>query len=120
MKTTRTVVWTALLLATGAQAQDAAQTDGDKYKVVLDNTHVRVLEYTDQPGQKTHPHRHPPFVVYALAPFRRTLTLGDGRVLSREFKVGDAMYSDGETHIGENVGSTPTRVLLVELKDCRP
>ncbi len=30
--------------------------------------------------------------------------------------AGDAMYSAGETHIGENVGSTPTQVLMVEIK----
>ena len=30
-----------------ATAQDAANTDGDKYKVVLDNAQVRVLEYRD-------------------------------------------------------------------------
>ena len=49
-------------------------------------------------------------------PFKRRLTLGDGRVMAREFKAGDAMYSPGETHLGENVGSTPTQVLMVELK----
>jgi hypothetical protein len=26
------------------------------------------------------------------------------------------LYSGGETHIGENVGQTPTRVIIVELK----
>ena len=36
----------------GASAQDAAQTDGDKYKVVLENTQIRVLEYRDLPGER--------------------------------------------------------------------
>ena len=34
-------------------AQDPAVTDGDKYKVILENDKVRVLEYTDKPGEKT-------------------------------------------------------------------
>ena len=115
-----TVPLTALLLPVWVMAQDPVATDGDKYKVLFENARVRVLEYVDQPGQRTHQHRHPAFVVYALAPFKRTLTLSDGRVLTREFRAGDVMYSPGETHIGENVGATPTRVLMVELKDPRP
>ena len=103
--------------ALDATAQDAASTDGDKYKVVLDNVHVRVLEYRDLPGDETHQHQHPAFVVVALAPFKRKLLMPDGRTAMREFKAGDVVYSDGETHIGENVGVTPTHVMLVEMKD---
>ncbi|HLO93728.1 MAG TPA: hypothetical protein VK195_05375 [Burkholderiaceae bacterium] len=106
----------ALLLVRAAHAQDPVQTDGDKYRVLLENEQVRVLQYTDQPGEKTHAHGHPAFVLYALAPFRRTLTLADGRVVSREFKAGDVLYSPGEAHTGENTGGTPTQVLIVELK----
>lgn len=95
---------------------DAVQTDGDKYRVVIENDCVRVLDYHDQPGTATHQHRHPPFVLVALQPFKRTLTLPDGKVLTREFKSGDAMWSDAQTHVGTNVGTTPTHVMIVELK----
>jgi beta-alanine degradation protein BauB len=105
------------LLATSAFAQDAVQTDGDKYKVILENDCVRVLDYRDTPGEKTHQHRHPAFVLYALGPFRRTLTLPDGKVLTREFKDGDVMWSEEQTHIGENIGQTPTHVVIVEIKN---
>lgn len=108
------------LLSSVAWAQDPVSTDGDKYKVLLDNEHVRVLSYTDRPGDATHQHEHPAFVVYALAPFKRKLTLADGRTLTREFKAGDILYSNGETHIGENVGQTPTQVLMVEMKPATP
>lgn len=104
-------VWSGL-----AAAQDPSHTDGDKYRVVIDNPRVRVLRYHDLPGEKTQLHRHPAFVVVALAPFKRRLALGDGRVMAREFQAGDTLYSEGETHIGENVGETPTEVLMVELK----
>ena len=103
-----------------AHAHDPAQTDADKYRVVLENEQVRVLAYTDQPGEKTLQHRHPAFVLYALAPFKRKLTLADGRSMMREFKVGDVLYSQGETHVGENIGTTPTQVLIVELKQSKP
>ena len=104
------------LLAPRAEAQDAVVTDGDKYKVVLENHCVRVLDYRDQPGEKTHQHHHPAFVLYALSPFELTFALPDGKVLKRSFKAGDVMWSDAQTHIGENIGTTPTHVLIVELK----
>lgn len=103
-------------LSLSAFALDPVQTDGDKYKVILENNCVRVLDYQDSPGQKTLQHTHPAFVLYALSPFKRTLTLPDGKVLEREFKAGDVMWSPGQTHIGENVGNTPTHVVIVELK----
>lgn len=109
-----------LLFATAVQAQDPIATDGDKYKTIFENERVRVLEYRDQPGEKTHQHRHPAFVLYALGPFKRTLTLPDGQVLTREFKAGDVLWSDAQTHISANVGETPTHVLMVELKEEPP
>lgn len=106
-----------LALATvPATAQDPLQTDGEKYKLKFENERVRVLEYRDLPGQKTNEHRHPAFVLYALGPFKRTITLPDGKVLTREFKAGEVLYSDAQTHIGANVGDTPTHVIIVEFK----
>ena len=118
----KTTVWTlALTCFTGAAlAQDPASSDGDKYKILLENDRVRVLAYSDQPGEKTQQHLHPAFVVYAMAPFKRRLTLADGRVLTREFKAGDVIYSNGESHIGENIGTTPTQVIMVEIKGGKP
>lgn len=105
-----------LLLAPVALAQDPVVTDPDKYRVILENDCVRVLDYADRPGEKTHQHWHPPFVLYALSPFSRRLTLDDGRVLQRQFGAGDAMWSPAQAHIGENIGDTPTHVIMVEMK----
>jgi hypothetical protein len=110
---------TVCLLSATAYAQDPTHTDGDKYKVILENDRVRVLEYRDLPGQKTQQHHHPAFVLYAVAPFKRTIALPDGKVLTREFKAGDTMWSGDQTHIGSNVGDTPTHVIIVELKEPR-
>jgi hypothetical protein len=105
-----------LLIPWTAQAQDPVITDGDKYKVIFENERIRVLEYRDAPGEKTKQHRHSAFVLYALTPFKRTITLPDGKVLRREFKAGDVLWSEEQTHIGENVGDTPTHVIMVEMK----
>ncbi|HYF60506.1 MAG TPA: hypothetical protein VEA81_16285 [Burkholderiaceae bacterium] len=107
-----------LALATpAAQAHDPVASDGDKYRVVLENDRVRVLAYDDRPGETTRRHVHPSMVVIAIEPFRRRIRLADGRTMERAFRAGDVLYSAGETHVGENVGTTPTRAILVELKD---
>ena len=105
-----------MVLSSAATAQDAVLTDGDKYHVILENAQVRVLEYHDNPGDVTRQHHHPAFVLYALAPFRRSIALPDGKVLVREFKAGDAIYSEAQTHIGSNVGDSPTHVIIIEMK----
>lgn len=113
----RSILTLLSLLPLTALAQNPVETDGDKYKVLLENAQVRVLEYRDQPGDRTHQHRHPAFVLYAVSAFKRRIHLPDGKQLMREFKVGDVMHSPAQTHIGENVGSTPTHVIMIELKD---
>ena len=80
-----------MVLCSSASAHDPAKTDGDKYKVKLENERVRVLEYRDLPGDKTSQHHHPNFVLYAVAPFKRKIALPDGRAMMREFKPGDVM-----------------------------
>ena len=95
---------------------DPVVTDGDKYHALLENDRVRVLRYHDEPGEKTHLHHHPEFVLVALAPFRRLLTFPDGSAKEREFVAGDVAFMQAQSHIGENIGSTPTEALLIELK----
>lgn len=112
----KTILLAFLLGPTAAIGQDAIQTDGDKYKLIFENECVRVLDYKDSPGQKTQQHKHPAFVLYAFAPFKRSITLPDGKILQRQFKEGDVMWSDSQTHIGMNTGETPTHVLLIEMK----
>ena len=106
----------SLLLCSAAHAADPTHTDGDKYKVKFENERVRVLEYKDQPGEKTHQHAHPAFVVYAVSPFKRELVLPDGKTMQREFRAGDIMWSEAQAHIGHNIGNTPTHVIMIEMK----
>lgn len=93
-----------------------SETDPDKYNVILDNETVRVFRYHDEPGAKTKMHHHEAFVLYVLAPFKRRLTFPDGTKKERQFATGDVIYMDAQDHIGENVGSTPTEAVIVEVK----
>ena len=97
-------------------SRDPVVTDSDKYKVILENDRVRVLEYRDLPGQRTSPHHHPDFVLCALSAFKRKFVLADGKEAVREVRPGEVAWGKAHSHIGENVGSTETHVLIVELK----
>jgi beta-alanine degradation protein BauB len=98
-------------------ADDPTRTDPDKYKVVFENDRVRVLEYRDEPGQSTSPHRHPDSVMYTLSSFDRKLVAEDGGSRDVTLEAGEVRWLDAQVHSGENVGATPTHVLFVELKE---
>ena len=95
---------------------DPVQTNPDHYKVVFENERVRVLEYTDGPGARTTPHDHPDSVMVTLTSFRRRLASG-GAEREVEIAAGTAGWLPAQHHFGENIGSTPTHVIFVELKD---
>jgi quercetin dioxygenase-like cupin family protein len=94
---------------------DPVATNPEHYKVVFENDRVRVLEYSDEPGDKTTPHQHPDSIMYTLSAFRRRLVSGD---MERdvELEAGSVGWLPAQEHHGENIGDTPTRVLFVELK----
>jgi quercetin dioxygenase-like cupin family protein len=96
---------------------DPTSTDPDKYKVVFENDRVRVLEYRDEPGQATSPHRHPDSVMYTLSSFERRLVGESGETREVSLSAGEVRWLDAQTHSGENIGESPTHVLFVELKD---
>jgi hypothetical protein len=86
------------------------------YRVLFENERVRVLEYLDRPGDRTTPHRHPDSVMITLSGFRRRLVRGDA-VREIELAAGTASWLAAQEHSGENIGSTDTRAVFVELKE---
>jgi quercetin dioxygenase-like cupin family protein len=97
---------------------DPTETDPDKYTVVFENERVRVLEYKDRPGDRTSPHRHPDSVMYTLSAFKRRLIHGEQQ-RDVELQAGRVNWLTAQEHSGENIGSSETHVLFVELKEPR-
>lgn len=95
---------------------DPTVTDPDKYRVVYENDRVRVLEYTDSPGDRTSPHEHPDSVMYTLSDFRRRLH-HDGATRDVELASGLTTWLPAQQHHGENIGDTETHTIFVELKE---
>jgi len=96
---------------------DPTQTDPDKYTVVFENERVRVLEYRDDPGEKTSAHSHPDSVMVTLASFDRRLVDEAGESRDVTLAGGEVRWLDAQVHSGENIGESATHVVFVELKD---
>lgn len=98
---------------------DPTESNADFYKVVFENDRVRVLEYTDAPGDRTTVHSHPDSVMITLSDFDRRLVLGD-REREVSLTSGLATWLPAQSHRGENIGTTPTHTIFVELKEPGP
>jgi hypothetical protein len=110
-------------------SRDATVTDGDKYKVVLENDRIRVLEYRDSPGQRTSPHHHPDYVLCALSAPLASLCIsiirgepvGSGQVARRlPWRCG-GLAAARRLRCSGLPGSDPVRPLLAaERRSVRP
>ena len=96
-------------------SEDPTVSNPDHYRTLFENEYVRVLDYTDVPGDRTTPHVHPNSVMVTLTDFQRRLITpaGDRDVV---MAANQAVWLPAQRHAGENTGTTPTHNILVELK----
>lgn len=95
---------------------DPVVTDPALYSVLFENDRVRVLQYRDRPGDATHHHRHPDSVMVTLSAFRRRVFVGD-RQVEVELEPGQARWVGAQEHAGENIGTTDSHAVFIELKE---
>lgn len=118
------LVGTVLLLTRPGIATDQSPADIDalvaspaNFSVLLENEHVRVLEYVLAPGEQDQWHTHPPKVSYVLSGGALKVFLDDGTTLLADEKIGTASWAGVRgKHYVKNVGTTTVRILLVEDK----
>ena len=99
-----------------AWAQDPMIAAPAHYRVVFENERIRVLEGRDQLGERIPMHAHPDTLMVVLSPFKRRLTLANGRQLEVSTQLGDTRWMPAQSHAGENIGQTETRALFIEFK----
>lgn len=95
---------------------DPVESNPSLYRVVFENERVRILEYRDKPGDRTTPHTHPDSVMVTMSAFDRRLSVGD-QVREVSLQPGHAAWLPAQTHAGENIGTSETHVMFVELKE---
>jgi beta-alanine degradation protein BauB len=108
-----------LLFATVSIGQDVAKVDPQHYRVIFENSHIRVIRGRDKPGDKTPVHHHPAYLSIPDGPVKTKITLENGQTLIDG--PSDAVWcSPPTTHATENIGTTNTNEIIVEFKDYNP
>jgi len=103
--------------AGATRAQDPLVVNSKSIALKLENSRVRVLEATLEPGVKEKMHSHPAYVIYVIAGGKVRNHGADGTVTEADFRTGDVIYREPITHWAENIGNTTIRLELVELKN---
>jgi len=91
-------------------------------RVKVDNDAVRILKVVDTPHQKSalHRHEHNRVMIYLDAGVMEIVS-EDGHKEKQHWKAGQAAWSQaGGRHTSENVGSSPLRIVEIELKKPGP
>lgn len=107
----------ATLLSTAVFAADAVVADPGHYVVEFENDKVRIIRIKYGPGEKSVMHTHGPNVAVMLSEGTVRMTAPDGTSEDVHSEVGDAVWTDAQEHLPENLENKPLEVVLVELKD---
>jgi quercetin dioxygenase-like cupin family protein len=106
----------SVVTAGPALSQDPVKLSPQMYTVLLDNEHVRVLEFRCKPGEKEPLHSHPGSVAYSLTASKFRATTRDGETTERETEPGTADWVEPVTHSFECLGPAEQRTIITELK----
>lgn len=104
------------LAAATAFAQDPVSVAPKQCTVAFENDYVRVLRWSEAPGDKVPLHEHPALVSVSLSAGKTRFTGADGKTREVDAKAGQATWSDPEKHASENLSAAPGEVIQVELK----
>ena len=96
---------------------DPVVVSSSKYKVLLENEFIRVVEYQVNPGEKDNWHTHPAKVSYVVNGGSLKITTEEGKSFVVEEEANSARWFGAVgKHYGENVGLTAVRIVFVEIK----
>jgi gluconolactonase len=92
----------------------------ENYRVLLENSSVRVLDFVLRKGSREDLHSHPKAIQYVLSAYRIRFAYPDGTSEVREAKAGDVYSGEALTHASENIGDSDAHGLLIEFKTEAP
>ena len=95
---------------------DPVSVSPDKYKVLLENDRVRVVDYSIKPGERDQPHTHPPKVSYVVTGGALRITLRDTSFIAADSTGEVAWKGVVPWHYATNVGNTNEHIILFEVK----
>lgn len=96
---------------------DAPSVEPETYRVVAESDWFRVLEIHAPAGVEGAPHSHQASVVYALEDAHVVHTVPGEAPAEQTLPAGKAVYVPAVAeHTARNLGTTPMRVVMLELK----
>ena len=100
-----------------AEEIDPVLVSPSQFEVLIENDHVRVVRYSLSPGESDAWHTHPAKVSVVVTGGTLLITTADGESFEVMEESGSAawMTSLGK-HFAKNVGDTPVKIILVEVK----
>ncbi|MFL6374923.1 MAG: hypothetical protein ACJ73D_09670 [Pyrinomonadaceae bacterium] len=99
-----------------AMAQDPLQVDPAHYKLVYEDSVVRVLKVTLPPHETAERHSHPSGSVLHLTGNKATFTLAYSKFGSNDVKSGVVNELEEGAHAPENASDTLFEALIIEVK----
>jgi quercetin dioxygenase-like cupin family protein len=97
---------------------DAVKASPGKFKILLENDYVRVVEYSLKPGEKDSTHTHPPKTSYVISGGRLRVYPENEKPFDYEEVKGVAEWAGRRgKHYVENTGNTTVTILLTEIKN---
>lgn len=106
----------AAIAAGAASAQDPVKVDPKHYKIVFENSQVRVLRIHYGPHETSVMHTHPDGVVTYLSDGHTRFLLPGGKSIVANGKAGTSTWAPGGPHKPTNLSDKPMDAVLVELK----
>jgi hypothetical protein len=118
------IAFLALLFSLPAAAQDPTKVDPQHYKVIFEDTSIRVLRLSYGAHEKSVMHEHPfGSCVIFLTEFHAKSTDPVGKVTTEDHMPGEVAcdtYRRGTfQHLPENTGDAPFQVILIERKSAQ-
>ena len=88
-----------------------------KFKILLENNQVRVVEYSLKPGEKDDWHTHPAKSSYVVSGGKLKVYLENGEIIFADEETGTASWMNyvGK-HYVENIGNTTVTIVFTEIK----
>jgi hypothetical protein len=97
--------------------QDVLIVIPENYKLLFENSLVRVIEARVPPGSEEKPHRHMRGVSICMTEYTvESRILPDGKWVRSDRKLGTVYWSESSLHVLRNVGTTTSHTIRVELK----
>ena len=97
---------------------DVLELSNSRYKLLLENKKVRVMEIRLKPREKSPMHNHPnDHVIYVVKDAEFKLSFPNGKTNEFDLKEGQVLWIEAGSHETGNIGTTDGLCIVVETKE---